>query len=481
VVSEQQRRERYDGSGTGAYDRRQQAGDLPQFIPIEPELVTFDQEINVPIPEVNITVTVGRGDSISRILGTSDPKAMEAFMRANPGVRDGYLREGREYNLPGAEHYAASSGRAGQAILSQHNADQAALAAKREFDQLHAMAAGDPTSFSGTYARSQLTGVPMQQLADEHFAYVARQRNAALAERYSTATSQSWRVDTGALDRIVSDQLRVADRSLGFWDRLAAAFAAQSSMEALAGEQGLNAALAPLALAESSGQHFASAQFATTPSDRQFAYLNSFSDATNAFGGALGVAVGASGFTSVLRRSQTGTVPLTPYGTTLHDEIAALQFFGDAARARASGWAGAALTGRVLPLNGNLQYLSRESFWTAPSSGTGYQYRVFQQDIDWTLSVGGRTNLELARSGNAPYVRKNGTLVEVNLHHSRQSGIGPLFELSRPTHLNVTNLSGRLAVHPFTPRQNPYFPVQRDAFRTDMRQYWMDRAAGVGQ
>ena len=55
-----------------------------------------------------------RGDSISKIVGTSNPKAVEAFMRAN-GLKDSKLIAGQGYRMPDADDYAASDGRIGQA------------------------------------------------------------------------------------------------------------------------------------------------------------------------------------------------------------------------------------------------------------------------------------------------------------------------------------------------------------------------------
>ena len=122
--------------------------------------------------------------------------------------------------------------------------------------------------------------------------------------------------------------------------------------------------------------------------------------------------------------------------------------------------------------------------WTAPSTssgGTGYTYKIFQQDIDWNLPVntdqGIKTNLELAEMGRTPFVVKDGKYSQINLHHSKQNGKGPLFELSAKTHntFGYTN-----ALHPYKVASNskhPYNPVDRSIFDIDRDQYWKDRAA----
>jgi hypothetical protein len=115
--------------------------------------------------------------------------------------------------------------------------------------------------------------------------------------------------------------------------------------------------------------------------------------------------------------------------------------------------------------------------WTAPAEGTGHTYKTFRQDVDWNLKFDGITNLERAQSGKAPYVMKDGVPQRLNLHHSRQSARGPLFEVSESTHLRMKSGRGREALHPYGQSQHPYFPVDRPAFGIDKTQYWMDRAA----
>ncbi|MGM5629404.1 HNH/ENDO VII family nuclease [Apibacter raozihei] len=117
--------------------------------------------------------------------------------------------------------------------------------------------------------------------------------------------------------------------------------------------------------------------------------------------------------------------------------------------------------------------------WTAPSNGTGYTYKVYQQNIDWDMvdPKTGLTNLELATKGNAP-IGVDGK--PINLHHSKQQAHGPLFEISQTPHQTYGNTN---ALHPYrvTPnpdgtKYNPYDPVNRKNFGKDRKQYWKDRA-----
>ena len=46
--------------------------------------------------------------------------------------------------------------------------------------------------------------------------------------------------------------------------------------------------------------------------------------------------------------------------------------------------------------------------WQAPGGrGTGQNYTVYQQNIDWTLEVDGLTNMQRAMNGGAPYIMKD--------------------------------------------------------------------------
>ena len=126
-------------------------------------------------------------------------------------------------------------------------------------------------------------------------------------------------------------------------------------------------------------------------------------------------------------------------------------------------------------------FFTSKKKWTAPSRGTGLQYEVFQQEIDWTLEVKGKTNLDRARGGGAPYVMKDGSPRQLHLHHSRQNGQGPLFELTKDTHLRTKSTEGKKALHPYGKKKHPDFPVNRPRFRYDVDQYWIDRASEVRQ
>ena len=128
----------------------------------------------------------------------------------------------------------------------------------------------------------------------------------------------------------------------------------------------------------------------------------------------------------------------------------------------------------------NNQYYRTETEWQAPGRGTGLNYKVYQQDIDLNAkprsNLGDmRTNADLMKQGGSPYVLKNGQYEQVQLHHSRQDGRGTLFETSESTHLNLTNQTGRQAVHPYSPQSHPDYPVNRDIFDKDKSQYWKDR------
>ncbi|MEE4576211.1 HNH/ENDO VII family nuclease [Pseudomonas alliivorans] len=98
---------------------------------------------------------------------------------------------------------------------------------------------------------------------------------------------------------------------------------------------------------------------------------------------------------------------------------------------------------------------------------------MYQQVIDWDLPVntrdGIRTNLELASEGKSPFVVKNGSYSQLNLHHSKQDALGSLFELSADTHQRFGKTN---ALHPHLPSQHPFNPVDRDLFNGDRDAYW---------
>ncbi len=125
----------------------------------------------------------------------------------------------------------------------------------------------------------------------------------------------------------------------------------------------------------------------------------------------------------------------------------------------------------------NPKFFKTESTWKASGKGTGNEYKVFQQDIDWNLEHKGMSNLDRAKEGGAPYIMKDGVPQQLQLHHSRQNGKGPLFELSRKTHLTTLKGKGREAVHPYGHNQHPDAPVDRELFKKEVPQYWKDRAA----
>ncbi|WP_305884107.1 RHS repeat-associated core domain-containing protein, partial [Pseudomonas sp. PIC25] len=125
----------------------------------------------------------------------------------------------------------------------------------------------------------------------------------------------------------------------------------------------------------------------------------------------------------------------------------------------------------------NPEFFKTETTWKARGNGTGNTYKVYQQDIDWGLEYKGVSNMDRATEGGAPYVLKDGVPQQLQLHHSRQNGKGPLFELSRKTHLQTLKGKGREAIHPYGHNQNPDAPVNREQFNKEVPQYWKDRAA----
>ncbi|WP_303393880.1 HNH/ENDO VII family nuclease, partial [Lonsdalea iberica] len=114
------------------------------------------------------------------------------------------------------------------------------------------------------------------------------------------------------------------------------------------------------------------------------------------------------------------------------------------------------------------------SKFDAPS---GNSHTVYQQAIDWDLPVntrnGVKTNLDIALDGGSPFVVKNGKYSQINLHHSKQNGLGSLFELSSDTHQKYRYTN---ALHPHLPNAHPDNPVDRELFNTDRDAYWKQRA-----
>lgn len=111
----------------------------------------------------------------------------------------------------------------------------------------------------------------------------------------------------------------------------------------------------------------------------------------------------------------------------------------------------------------------------APS---GNVHTVYQQDIDWDLKVntrnGVKTNRQLVlEEKRSPMIVKNGKYEVVHLHHSKQNGIGSLFELSADTH---NRFHKSKALHPHLPNAHPHNPVNRSAFDIDREAYWKQRA-----
>ncbi|EOG5604888.1 RHS repeat-associated core domain-containing protein, partial [Providencia stuartii] len=130
-------------------------------------------------------------------------------------------------------------------------------------------------------------------------------------------------------------------------------------------------------------------------------------------------------------------------------------------------------TGFIDPLG--LSGMFTGSTFTGPSDIT---YTVYQQPIDWDLKVntrdGVKTNLQIVlEDGRSPMVVKDGKYSVVSLHHSKQNGLGPLFELSTETHVKYRYTN---ALHPHLPGSHPFNPVDRDLFDADRKAYWKQRA-----
>jgi hypothetical protein len=186
----------------------------------------------------------------------------------------------------------------------------------------------------------------------------------------------------------------------------------------------------------------------------------------------------AEGIGDVLLGSGEIALGVLPAGLAVRSEVALLRAERNAARAMQQSKP-VIVTESASSWGKSPQFLKTEANWTAPSSGTGQTYKVYQQEIDWTLVVRERTNLERARAGEAPFVLRNGEPQQINLHHSRQDARGPLFELSEGTHIRTKSGHGREAVHPYGRRQHPDYPVNRPIFDKDRRQYWQDRVEGI--
>ena len=140
---------------------------------------------------------------------------------------------------------------------------------------------------------------------------------------------------------------------------------------------------------------------------------------------------------------------------------------------------GMALYGYVGDSNSWVDVFGLSGFFTPSifNGPSGITYTVYQQKIDWNLPSIGRggtieTNLDRAMRGDAPFVNKDKYEL-LNLHHSKQDGKGPLFELSKGTHQKYNNSN---ALHPHLPKAHPDNPVNRTLFKKDKEAYWMQRA-----
>jgi len=190
----------------------------------------------------------------------------------------------------------------------------------------------------------------------------------------------------------------------------------------------------------------------------------------------------------VFKAAGKGMAAVKRHAGKLDEAVGALSHADDAATATATGVRESieeassvlAKEGGGVAANSAGNRFSRTQ-WQAPGGrGTGQNYTVYEQNIDWSLDVEGLTNMQRAMSGGAPYIMKNGVARKLNLHHSRQDARGALFEVSDVTHRARRDAGGR-ALHPYGRNQHPDYPVDRPAFDVDRNQYWIDRATAAGQ
>ncbi|MGG1009351.1 HNH/ENDO VII family nuclease, partial [Bacillus velezensis] len=82
----------------------------------------------------------------------------------------------------------------------------------------------------------------------------------------------------------------------------------------------------------------------------------------------------------------------------------------------------------------------------------------------------GLTNLQLMKSGNAPFA-KDGT--QINLHHLIQEEPGPMLEIPNSLHTKYSGIIHRLKSDGESFRNDPVLKAQYDNFRD---RYWKWRA-----
>ncbi len=119
--------------------------------------------------------------------------------------------------------------------------------------------------------------------------------------------------------------------------------------------------------------------------------------------------------------------------------------------------------------------------WTATRpKGTQQTYEVFQRnDINWNLerTAGdkrfiGKTNVEAANAGLAPQLNDGNF---ATLHHLGQDSRGALAEAS--TRYHGVGKYGQDILHSQYGKNvpNPQFPIDRQKFGIDTREYWQGR------
>jgi hypothetical protein len=145
---------------------------------------------------------------------------------------------------------------------------------------------------------------------------------------------------------------------------------------------------------------------------------------------------------------------------------------------------GAAVYGIVKVGASAIKHFPENKFFKTKKDFKGHD--VYQRDVDPELNIQRKhqrtgetieeTNMDRMEKGKPPYIDKDGKIEPIELHHSRQQGDGPFFEVSKSTHGNSAAESGGKALHPYGNEKNPYDPVDRKAFDKDRMDYWKERA-----
>jgi hypothetical protein len=114
----------------GVHAPRRSLVPTPEIMPIGkdeivkmPDTILADLNASIGSPNFDTSYVAQRGDSISKILGTSKPAAIGAFMRIN-GLTSSEIFAGQEYVLP-SDDYSRADSQLGQSALNSDNARRA--------------------------------------------------------------------------------------------------------------------------------------------------------------------------------------------------------------------------------------------------------------------------------------------------------------------------------------------------------------------